>query len=236
MQAKSDTPNLANQLRRAREAAGHSPVQLAQQAGVSAAVVGALESGEFAPVGMGQLLQVLAALRLDLTLQAAQPLPEASASTAPSAPPVPTPRNLRIRSATAGDASAISQLIASVMPALAQEKDVAQWVADPAYKYLAGWLGDTLAGVVALRDNTHVFHLFVHPTMQRRGLGRKLWLHAKAHAVAAGNRSGLTVNAAPDAVPVYEQFGFVATGEKAEMNSIAYVPMRLSLEPSYPGE
>jgi GNAT superfamily N-acetyltransferase len=235
MQAKSDTPNLPEQLRRARQAAGHSPVQLAQLAGVNAAVIGALESGEFAPVGMGQLLQVLAALRLDLTLQAAQPLPEAINSTAPSAPPVPTPRNLRIRSATAGDAPAISQLIASVMPALAQEKDVAQWVTDPAYKYLAGWVGDTLAGVVALRDNTHVFHLFVHPTMQRRGLGRKLWLHAKAYAVAAGNRSGLSVNAVPASVPVYEKFGFVATGEQLETNGMACVPMHLSLEPSYPG-
>jgi GNAT superfamily N-acetyltransferase len=236
MQAKTDAPNLAEQLRRAREAAGHSPVQLAQMAGVNAAVIGALESGEFAPVGMGQLLQVIAALGLDLSLQAAQRPAEANAPATPSAPLAPTPRNLRIRSATATDAEAISQLIGAVQPGLVQPDDVAQWVADSAYKYLAGFVGDTLAGVVALRGNTHVFHLFVNTAMQRRGLGRKLWLHAKAQAVAAGNRSGLTANAAPAAVPVYEKFGFVATGEKAQVNGIAYVPMRLSLEPSYPGE
>ena len=83
-----------------------------------------------------------------------------------------------------------------------------------------------LAGVVAMRDHTHLFHLFVDPVFQNQGLSRQLWLHVKAMALSKGHAGGFTVNATIYAMPVYERFGFAATGAKVDKNGISFVPMR----------
>jgi GNAT superfamily N-acetyltransferase len=83
---------------------------------------------------------------------------------------------------------------------------------------------------VAVRDTTHLYHLFVRQEFQGRGLSRELWQHAKEAAIAAGNRCGFTVNSSPYAVPVYERFGFKATGPRIETHGIAFVPMELHLD------
>ncbi len=88
---------------------------------------------------------------------------------------------------------------------------------------------EQLAGVVAVRHTTHLFHLFVAPRFQRRGIAWQLWELAEGVAVAAGNTQGFTVSATRVAVPVYQRFGFVATGPVVEKNGIAYVPMQLRL-------
>ena len=135
---------------------------------------------------------------------------------------------------------------------------VARYIADPALRYFAGWWGagqgqgqgqsqripaaawnapprsghdahEQLAGVVAVRHTTHLFHLFVAPRFQRRGIAWQLWELAEGVAVAAGNTKGFTVSATRVAVPVYQRFGFVATGPVVEKNGIAYVPMQLRL-------
>ncbi len=126
---------------------------------------------------------------------------------------------------------------------------VARYIADPALRYFAGWWGagqatpapwdapprsghdghEQLAGVVAVRHTTHLFHLFVAPRFQRRGIAWQLWELAEGVAVAAGNTRGFTVSATRVAVPVYQRFGFVATGPVVEKNGIAYVPMQLQL-------
>lgn len=100
-------------------------------------------------------------------------------------------------------------------------------VSAPNFAYFKGLLDGELAGVVAVRDASHLYHLFVDEKFQGRGVGRALWLHARAVAAAAGHPGRFTVNATPVAVPVYERFGFRAMGPRVEMNGIAYVPMRL---------
>jgi ribosomal protein S18 acetylase RimI-like enzyme len=97
----------------------------------------------------------------------------------------------------------------------------------PNFAYFKGLLDGELAGVVALRDHGHLYHLFVDSKFQGCGIARALWLHARLSAEAAGNPGGFTVNSTPVAVPVYERFGFRATGAQVEMNGIAYVPMRV---------
>ena len=81
------------------------------------------------------------------------------------------------------------------------------------------------AGVVAVRDSSHLYHLFVDASFQRRGLSRLLWDHARA-VVGEANPGYFTVNSTPYAQPVYERFGFVATGPRVETKGIAFVPMR----------
>jgi GNAT superfamily N-acetyltransferase len=96
----------------------------------------------------------------------------------------------------------------------------------PNMLYCKAILDGCLAGVVALRDHTHLFHLFVAPAFQNQGLSRQLWLHVKGIALANGNTGGFTVNSTPYAVPVYERLGFAATGARVDKNGISFVPMR----------
>ena len=49
-----------------------------------------------------------------------------------------------------------------------------------------------LVGVVAVRDNKHLYHLFVAEPHQGQGLARELWSVAKAACVAAGNSGEFT--------------------------------------------
>jgi GNAT superfamily N-acetyltransferase len=85
-----------------------------------------------------------------------------------------------------------------------------------------------LAGVVALRDNGHLFHLFVAEPFQGRGIGGKLWHMVKAKALQSGNPGKFTVNSSLNARPVYERFGFVASGPVVQTHGIAFQPMQLS--------
>jgi GNAT superfamily N-acetyltransferase len=96
----------------------------------------------------------------------------------------------------------------------------------PNMLYCKAVVDGRLAGVVALREHTHLYHLFVDPAFQNQGLSRRLWLHVKGIALTIGHAGSFTVNATPYAVPVYERFGFVATGSRVDKNGISFVPMR----------
>jgi len=84
-----------------------------------------------------------------------------------------------------------------------------------------------LAGVVGVRDGSHLYHLFVDERFHRRGLASRLWEHARRDAEAAGNRGRWTVNASLAAVPLYERLGFAATGPVVAQDGIAFRPMAL---------
>ncbi len=156
--------------------------------------------------------------------------------------------SLLIRPATLQDAVAISALIHSVAhyftlhpqgegaEAFLQTIGVASiagFIAAPNFHYLVGEVSHegtmTLAGVVAMRDRTHLYHLFVAPHWQRQGIARQLWQAAQQAALAAEPVTTFTVHSTPYAVPMYENFGFFATGPKLETMGIAFVPMQLSL-------
>ena len=149
---------------------------------------------------------------------------------------------LHIERATPADAGPISRLIHALAPAFTLHPSgqgaegflrsigteaMAGYLAAPNFAYFKGLLDGELAGVVAVRDASHLYHLFVDRKFQGRGVARALWIHARADAQAAGNPGRFTVNSTPVAVPVYERFGFRAMGPRVEMTDIAYVPMRL---------
>ena len=153
---------------------------------------------------------------------------------------------LTIRKAHPVDATQISELIFKVAHYFnsCASGEVAPWflasitssaiagnIGDSRFNYLVGFMGQSLAGVIALRDKTHVHHLFVAPEFHRLSVAAKLWGHAKADALTAGNEEGFSVRSSEFAVPVYERFGFRVIGARAEKDGIAYVPMKL--EPQY---
>ena len=103
---------------------------------------------------------------------------------------------------------------------------IENYLSQEKYRYQIAHLGGQLAGVVAMRDNTHLFHLFVPRALHRRGLARQLWLAARDASLAKGEVTAFTVNSSVYALPFYESLGFVATAPKVEADGIAYVPMQ----------
>jgi GNAT superfamily N-acetyltransferase len=149
---------------------------------------------------------------------------------------------LIIRPATENDAEAIASLIQTVahyclsdqpgegtkgfLASLSQTA-VSGYIRNPDFCYIVGLLDDKLAGIAALRNNKHVYHLFVSPAHHRRGAATQLWQHLKSHAIASGNTAGFTVNSSLFAVPVYAHWGFVPTATPQVKNGISFQAMHL---------
>jgi GNAT superfamily N-acetyltransferase len=95
--------------------------------------------------------------------------------------------------------------------------------------YHVACVGGELAGFVAVRDGSHLFHLFVAKCWQRQGVARQLWAVAREAALAAGNPGIFTVNSSKFARSLYESFGFVPTAPLQCKNGIWFHPMQLTL-------
>jgi GNAT superfamily N-acetyltransferase len=156
---------------------------------------------------------------------------------------------MHIRPATADDAAAISALILGVAGFFTMNPDgsgaeeflarvspdaIGEYLASERFAYRVAEEDGALAGVVAIRDNVHLYHLFVASAHHGRGLARTLWNQAMQAALRAGNPGEFTVNSSLYAVPVYERFGFRPTGPRVDEHGIAYVPMKLVLSPEEP--
>lgn len=147
-----------------------------------------------------------------------------------------------IRFATPDDAPAIHALIMALQPMLTiapdgegadqflasiQPEVLAANIGAENYRYQVACLGDTLAGVVALRDNTHLFSLYVAKPCHGQGIGRRLWQAARAEALQRGNPGSFTVNSSAYAEQMYLGWGFQPTATVQEHHGIRYIPMKL---------
>lgn len=88
--------------------------------------------------------------------------------------------------------------------------------------------GETIAGFIAIRDNGHLFHLFVDKRWHGQGIARRLWELARAAAVARGGNGSFTVNSSNHAVPVYAAFGFERTAPTQCVKGLYFNPMRFT--------
>lgn len=153
------------------------------------------------------------------------------------------PSDVTIREATVEDAEAIGALVASLAryyladpadpeaaaPFFATVSPEAQrrYLTEGRCRYHVAEADDGLVGVIGLRDDTHVFHLFVAEAFHGRGVARRLWAVARAAARTGGDPGHFTVNSSLHAVPVYERFGFRTTGPEVRKDGVAFVPMEL---------
>ncbi len=93
--------------------------------------------------------------------------------------------------------------------------------------YRVAEIDGAVAGFIAMRDNKHLFHMFVDKAHHRKGIATALWHEARRAAIEAGNPGVFTVNASNYALPVYEALGFVRTDGTQCKNGIYYNPMLL---------
>ncbi|MGZ3180924.1 MAG: GNAT family N-acetyltransferase [Telluria sp.] len=153
---------------------------------------------------------------------------------------------MQLRRAAAADADAVSALLLGLAHFCTLDPDgkgaepflasfapeaLGKLFADPAYRYYLAEIDGQLAAVVALRDNKHLFHLFVREAFQGRGLARQLWEQVRDEALALGNPGEFTVNSSDFAERMYLKLGFVPTAPRQEMHGIAFIPMRLGAAP-----
>lgn len=134
---------------------------------------------------------------------------------------------LRIRRATLDDARAIGVLVrrgtrrdvlpdqsaaagAYLMATMTARAERARM--REGYRYHVAEIGGRLAGVVATRDDSHVYRLFVSARFQRRGVGRALWRKALGDCRKRAGTRRFTLNASAFALPVYRRLGFAAAG------------------------
>lgn len=149
--------------------------------------------------------------------------------------------DMRIRKATIADACAISHLIrplaqtyiaqdfppegaANLLASMAPEAIERYFVAG--YEYHVADQNGVIVGVVGVRDNRHLFHLFVADEYQRRGFARQLWLVARDACRQSGNIGEFTVNSSVFALAMYRKFGFLETGRPETRHGVTSVPMK----------
>jgi GNAT superfamily N-acetyltransferase len=151
---------------------------------------------------------------------------------------------VEIRAGIPADAEAIAALIDSFQSELTDEPSGAgaeqylasvsadaerEYLASERYRYLLAFTGSELAGMIAMRDGSHLFHLFVGRAHQRRGLARLLWQQALREICSPNSEGFVTVNSSLSAVPVYEAFGFTPTDSIQRAHGISFLPMRWRL-------
>jgi len=148
---------------------------------------------------------------------------------------------MEFRAGSPADAEAIAGLIASFQSELTNDPSGAgaeeylasvsvlaerEYLASARYRYLLAYSGSQLAGFIAIRDGSHLFHLFVERGHQRQGIARLLWEQVLRELCAPGNEGVFTVNSSLSAVPVYQAFGFTPAGSLQSMHGVSFLPMR----------
>ena len=95
------------------------------------------------------------------------------------------------------------------------------------FRYHVAEMDGQLAGVVGVRNNAHLFHLFVAELYQRQGIASRLWNVAMQACLEEGNPGEFTVNSSRYALSVYEKLGFITHSGPQEKNGIIFFPMKL---------
>lgn len=149
--------------------------------------------------------------------------------------------DMEFRAGAPADAEAIAGLIASFQSELTDDPSGAgaehflasvslqaerEYLASERYRYLLAYSDSQLVGFIAIRDGSHLYHLFVERSHQCQGIARRLWERARRELRASERTESFTVNSSLSAVPVYQAFGFFPTGSIQREHGITFQPMR----------
>lgn len=103
-------------------------------------------------------------------------------------------------------------------------KRVREMFAEGSFAVWGCYAEKQLAGMIALRDGSHISLAFVRSDFHRQGIGRMLYAAAKAEALAHGTKR-ITVNAGDYGIPFYRAMGFKETDMRLLTDGIQYTPM-----------
>lgn len=145
---------------------------------------------------------------------------------------------MSIRSATNGDAVQISHLVSSlshfylnnkkgVLPnwfnqTLTQE-EFSKRIESAEYSNFVYVIDREIIGYIAMKNISHLYHLFVSEKHQGKGLSRALWEYAVDECVS----NFYTLRSSLYAVPIYKKLGFVESAVAGEKEGIGFQPMEL---------
>lgn len=114
-------------------------------------------------------------------------------------------------------------LLKSMMPV-----EIKKYI-ESGYRYHVAEMDGQIVGVVGVRENRHVYHLFVVEAHHCKGIARQLWKVAMEACRLAGYWGEFTVNSSRYAKPLYERLGFVARSGAEEKNGVVSIPMKLKV-------
>ena len=149
-----------------------------------------------------------------------------------------------IRLATIADARAISELILPLATKFiahefseegqrnllrSMEPEAIEGFFQAGYRYHVAETLERVVGVVGVRDNSHVHHLFVAEDHQRCGLATDLWRVARDACLEAGNPGRFTVFSSKYALDVYRAFGFIESGPHEVKDEVMATPMEYKI-------
>lgn len=89
------------------------------------------------------------------------------------------------------------------------------------FEYWVAEYNSSIIGVIAFKNTSHLYNLFIDEKHHRKGVASMLWNESTINKQVAA----YTVFSSSFAVPVYEKLGFVITGEPTSMEGIYCIPM-----------
>lgn len=98
------------------------------------------------------------------------------------------------------------------------------------FRYMVALASQEIVGVIAVKDNRHMFHLFVDKDHHKKGIAKLLWDHISRDSIESGKTDKFTLNSTSYALPVYERWGFNVTDEQQTRHGISFTPMELIVE------
>ncbi|MDX2428190.1 MAG: GNAT family N-acetyltransferase [Xanthomonadales bacterium] len=152
---------------------------------------------------------------------------------------------LRIRAAVPEDSESISKLLCGLVEKFIAKElslqgrdfllstmtvDAISLNIQSGYRYHVAEVKGLLTGVIAVRGNAHLYHLFVAEQFHRKGIAKKLWQLAMNECLRDGNTGEFTVNSSAYALGVYKKLGFVVQSGPREKYGVVFYPMKLIVQ------
>jgi len=89
------------------------------------------------------------------------------------------------------------------------------------YKHFGYMIEDQIVGFIAIKEDTHLFHLFVEEKYHQQHIGKKLWEFVKENI----EFETMSTNASLYAINVYESFGFKQERKIQTYKELEFLPM-----------
>jgi GNAT superfamily N-acetyltransferase len=87
-----------------------------------------------------------------------------------------------------------------------------------------------LAGIMAVKNTSHISLAFTRKDFHRQGIGRMLFESVKEHITNNSDANKITVNSSPYGIPFYHALGFKDTNMEQIENGIRFTPMKFIIQ------